>query len=91
MGLTKAGKGVKIMATVDRCGLRPSIGTHTAQRHGVKLVRLSRDLVFVDALQENPVGDKAYYSDPLDADLSKLKVEMIAPHRKNWTRANTQD
>ena len=91
VGRTKAGKGVKIMAIVDRCGLPLSIGTHSAQKHEAKLVQLSLDLVFTDDLPEKLVGDKAYDSDPLDAELKVQGVEMIAPHRKNRTRPKTQD
>ena len=90
VGLTKAGKGVKVMAIVDRCGLPLSIGTHSAQRHEARLVQLSLDLVFLDDLPENLVGDKAYDSDPLDAEVKKRGVEMIAPHRRNRTRPKTQ-
>lgn len=36
------------------------------------------------------IGDKAYDSDPLDAELRRHRVEMIAPHHPN--RSNkTQD
>ncbi len=65
MELTKAGKGVKIMAIVDRCGLPLSIGTHSAQRCEAKLVQLSLDLMILDDHPENLVGDKVYDSDPL--------------------------
>lgn len=91
VGLTKAGKGVKIMAIVDRCGLPLSIGTHSAQRHEARLVQLSLDLVLLDDLPANLVGDKAYDSDPLDAETRERGVEMIAPHRRNRTRPKTQD
>ena len=79
------------MAIVDRCGLPLSIGTHSAQRHEAKLVQLSLDLVLLDDLPENLVGDKAYDSDPLDAEVKRRGVEMIAPHRRNRTRPKTQD
>uniref|UniRef100_UPI0012F72101 transposase n=1 Tax=Deinococcus apachensis TaxID=309886 RepID=UPI0012F72101 len=36
------------------------------------------------------IGDKAYDSDPLDAELAALGVEMIAPNRKN-RKQKTQD
>jgi len=32
---------------------------------------------------ERIVGDKAYDSDPLDAELAAQGIEMIAPHRSN--------
>ena len=67
MGLTKAGKCVKIMVIMDRCGLPLSIGTHSARRREAKLVQLRLELVLIDVLPENLVGDKAYDSDPLAA------------------------
>jgi len=37
------------------------------------------------------IGDKAYDSDPLDAELEALDIEMIAPHRENRKQTQTQD
>jgi len=37
------------------------------------------------------IGDKAYDSDPLDAELAEQGTEMIAPHRKNRKKPRTQD
>ena len=38
------------------------------------------------------VGDKAYDSDPLDERLDEVYgVEMIAPHKQNRKKPNTQD
>ncbi len=91
VGNTKSGKGVKIMAVVDRCGLPLSLCTHAANRHEVKLVQLTLDLVFSGEKPANLVGDKAYDSDPLDRELREQGVEMIAPHRKNRTGKKTQD
>ena len=47
--------------------------------------------MLTDELPDNLVGDKAYDSDPLDAEVKERGVEMIAPHRKNRTRPKTQD
>jgi transposase len=42
--------------------------------------------------QERIVGNKAYDSDALDAELAERGVEMIAPHRSNRLPQNkTQD
>ena len=88
----KAGKGVKIMAIVDRCGLPLSIGAHSAQRHrGQDRAQLSLDRVLLDDPARNLVGDKAYDSNPLDAEAGERGVEMIAPHRRNRTRPKTRD
>jgi hypothetical protein len=32
---------------------------------------------------ERLIGDRAYDSDPLDADLREVGIEIIASHRKN--------
>ena len=37
------------------------------------------------------IGDKAYDSDPLDAQLAAQSVEMIAPHRRGRKKPQTQD
>ena len=90
MELTKAGKGVKIMAIVDRCGLPLSIGTHSAQRYEAKLVQLSLDLVILDDHPENLVGGKVYDSDPLDAEVKKRGVGIV-PYRRYRTRPKTPE
>ena len=45
---------------------------------------------FVDALPEKLIGDTAYDSDPLDAELAAMGVEMISPHHPKRKR-KTQD
>lgn len=37
------------------------------------------------------IGDLAYDSDPLDRRLRQRGVHLIAPHKSNRVRANTQD
>jgi len=91
IGPTKRGKGVKIMAIVDRHGLPLSVSTHAANHHEVTLVQLSFDFYMIEAKPEHLVGDKAYDSDPLDEELKKAGVNLIAPHRSNRVRAKTQD
>jgi hypothetical protein len=39
----------------------------------------------------NLVGDRAYDSDPLDEELRRDGIEMIAPHRANRSKLPTQD
>jgi len=91
IGLTKRGKGVKILAIVDRHGLPLSVSTHEANHHEVTLVQLGFDFYMLEALPGNLIGDKAYDSDPLDAELRQQGVEMISPHRSNRTLKKTQD
>lgn len=43
VGPTKRGKGMKIMAIVDRHGLPLSVSTHAANHHEVRLVQLCFD------------------------------------------------
>jgi hypothetical protein len=69
VGPTKRGKGLKIMAIVDRHGLPLSVGTHAANHHEVRLVQLCFDFYMIEAKPENLIGDRAYDSDPLDEEL----------------------
>ena len=91
IGLTKRGKGIKILAIVDRHGLPLSVSTHAANHHEVTLVQLGFDCYMLEAKPDVLIGDKAYDSDPLDAQLRQQGVEMIAPHRSNRTLKKTQD
>jgi transposase len=37
------------------------------------------------------IGDRAYDSDVLDRELAERGIEMIAPHKSNRVKAQTQD
>ena len=91
IGPTKRGKGVKIMAIVDKHGLPLSVSTHAANHHEVTLVQLSLDFYMIEAKPDNLIGDKAYDSDKLDEDLAEQGIEMIAPHKQNRVKPQTQD
>jgi transposase len=92
IGATKRGKGMKIMAIVDRHGLPLlSVSTHAANHHEVRLVQLCFDFYMIEAKPENLIGDRAYDSDPLDETLHQDGIEMIAPHRSNRSKPPTQD
>lgn len=90
IGLTKRGKGVKILALVDRHGLPLSVSTHAANHHEVTLVQLSFDFYMLEAKPEHLIGDRAYDSDGLDAALRHDGVNLIAPHRST-RKLKTQD
>jgi transposase len=90
IGPTRRGKGVKILAIVDRHGLPLSVSTHAANHHEVTLVQLSCDFYMLEAKPEHLIGDRAYDSDGLDNDLKPDGVNMIAPHRSTRT-LKTQD
>jgi len=53
------------------------------------LVQLCFDFYMIEAKPENLIGDRAYDSDPLDNDLRKDDIEMIAPHRSNRRKCAT--
>jgi len=91
VGLTKRGKGVKIMGIVDRHGLPLAASTLAANHHEVTLVQLTFDFWMIEAKPENLIGDKAYDSDDLDEELRRQGIEMIAPYRSNRRKRRTQD
>src|SRR4029078_3908023 len=83
VGLTKRGKGVKVLAIVERHGLPLAVSTHAANHHEVTLVQLTFDFYMIEAKPEQLIGDKAYNSDKLDKELREQGIEMIAPHKSN--------
>ncbi len=89
MGKTKRGKGAKLMAMADRAGLPLAAHTASASPHEVTLVGDTLSSRFIDDLPEHLIGDKAYDSDHLDAELQAQGIEMIAPNRRG--RKKTQD
>ncbi|MFQ6135335.1 MAG: IS5 family transposase, partial [Nitrososphaerales archaeon] len=93
-GKTKRGKGSKLMAIADRSGLPVAAHVASASLHEVTLVTPTLANCFI--IDEQPtrlIGDKAFDSDPLDAQLAlDYSIEMIAPHRSSWRkRPKTQD
>lgn len=91
MGKTKRGKGTKLMALADASGLPLSVCAASASPHEVTLVEETLDGGFVSEKPERLIGDRAYDSDPLDAQLREEGIEMIAPHRRNRKKPKTQD
>jgi len=92
VGLTKAGKGVKIMIVVDAKGLPVSVDTAPASKHESHLVQQLFDFMLPLEPVERVIGDKAFDSDMLDRALNEEGVEMIAPHRRSRRPENrTQD
>ena len=92
IGVTKAGKGVKIMVLTDARGLPVAVSTASASPHESRLVQGLFEFMLTASDPERIIGDKAYDSDLLDDDLAQEGIEMIAPHRKNRTPEHvTQD
>jgi transposase len=71
------------MAIADRNGVPIAAYLAAASRHEAPLVEATLNSRLVDQLPERLIGDKAYDSDPLDARLAAIHVEMIA---KNFER-----
>jgi transposase len=78
------------MAVADRNGLPVSICAESATPHEVKLATSTVLQMVVPDAPQNLVGDNAYDSDRLDAELRFYGIEVIAPHRRN-RRNSTQD
>jgi transposase len=92
IGVTKAGKGVKIMVLVDARGVPIAVTAGSATPHESKLVQGMFDFMLTSEMPQRIIGDKAYDSDALDEDLDDESIELIAPHRKNRKPENvTQD
>ena len=91
MGKTKRGKGTKPMALADGAGLPLPVRAASASPHEVTLLGDVLDGRFVSEKPERLIGDRAYDSDPLDAELAKMGIEMIAPPRNNRKKPKTQD
>ena len=92
IGLTRVGKGVKIMVLVDAQGLPAAVNTASANQAESHLAQRLFDFMIPATLPERVVGDKAYDSDALDQILSEPGIDLIAPHRSNRRPENkTQD
>lgn len=89
VGKTKRGKGTKIMAITDAKGLPIAVHVASASPHEVTLVHDTLDATFGFDHPTRLIGDRAYDSDALDAELASEGIEMIAPNRRN--RSKTQD
>ncbi len=79
------------MALTDAHGVPLAINVYSASPHETKLVESTHEARFIADLPERLIGDKAYDSDPLDAELAGQGVELIALHRRNRKKAKTQD
>jgi transposase len=78
------------MAVADRNGLPIAIGIASGPRHEAKLVVDTLGQRFVRGRLLRLIGDKAYDSNGLDAELRRQGIDMIAPHHPTHT-TKTQD
>jgi transposase len=79
------------MVVADNASLPLAVHAASASPHEVSLVGETLLQSFVAGRPERLIGDKAYDSDPLDAELAERGIELIAPHRRNRKKAATQD
>ena len=89
IGPTKRGKGTKIMALTDAHGLPISIRTFSARPNEVTLA--DRTVRSSAVKPKRVIADRAYDSDKLRRTLAKRGIRLISPHRRNRTKAPTQD
>jgi len=86
------GRGLRDRGKVDLtgAGLPLAVGIERGQRNEQKLVVPTLRRRFLKELPKRLIGDKAYDSDPLDAELAAMGIEMISPHHPR-RRRKTQD
>jgi transposase len=78
------------MAVADRNGLPIAVDVASASPHEIKLVRSTLDAGFLADAPTRLIGDKAYDSDALRADLATEGIELITRQRSN-RKVKTQD
>ncbi|MGC1383721.1 MAG: IS5 family transposase [Candidatus Acidiferrales bacterium] len=92
VGPTRRGKGSKIMAISDGHGLPVAVHVASASPHETKLVEPTIERRFLAETPERLIGDRAYDSDPLDAQMrERFGVQLVAPHHPARSRKATQD
>lgn len=87
----QAWQGSKLMAVADRGGLPIAVYVARAAPHEVTLGAATLAHRFTRAAPQRLIGDGAYDSDTLDQSLCAQHIEMIAPHRTNRKKPQTQD
>jgi hypothetical protein len=66
IGKTKRGKGTKIMAIAEACGLSFAAGIQSALPHEIKLDEAAIKSLFAKKAPQLIISDKAYVSNPLE-------------------------
>ena len=84
----QAGQGTELMALTDASGLPLAVPAANASPNEVTLVEAALAASFLRERPEHLIADRAYDSDPLDAEKA---IEQIVPHRRNRKKAKTRD
>jgi transposase len=80
------------MAISDGHGLPLAVHVASASPHETRLVAPTLQQRFLAMAPERMIGDRAYDSDPLDAEIrERFGVELVAPHNSTRSKAPTQD
>lgn len=79
------------MAVADGAGIPVAIHTAPANPHEITLVEATVAERFIEATPARLIGDRAYDSDRMDEQLASKGIDLIAPHRANRSKPNTQD
>ena len=79
IGATKRGKGLKMLIAM-------ACRSRSVRMRPTTTKQLCFDFYMIEAKPENLIGDRAYDSDPLDEQLRRHSIEMIAPHRSNRSK-----
>ena len=79
------------MVVADNASLPLAMHAASASPHEVRLVGETLVQSFTSEQPERLIGDKAYDSDPLDAELAERGIELIAPQKANRVKPPTQD
>lgn len=82
MGKTRRGAATKLMAIADRNGLPVSASIASGERHEVRLVDDVLEARFTREKPQRLIGDRAYDSAALEAQLADQGIELIAPVRR---------
>ena len=91
-GITKVGKGSKLMAIVNEVGIPVSIMVTSAQPHESQLVEKTLKNVASLCKPTHLIGDKAYDSASLRENLKKQHdIDLVAPHKQNRVKEPIQD
>jgi transposase len=86
----EAGQGIEDHGHRRSSGAPVAIHVESATPHEVRLVHATLAERFVRQLPKRLIGDSAYESDRLDAELARRRGELIAPHRRT-RKQRTQD
>ena len=83
MGKTRRGSATKLVAIADRSGLPVSATIASGERNEVVLVDDAVKQRFTSQAPQRLIGDRAYDSQKLKAQLEQQDIELIAPNRTN--------